>query len=135
MDFFGYNFNISFCQISYLSFYLNKISLGNFVNFVRTPDICFLVFAHIHQNFGRHTWSHSDFMIVVEPWLSKCPKVLHLWFILPAKLICNILFVSLMSDIRMDLWWHCESLCFLNLSNAVFQKHRWKTSAKEPNPQ
>ena len=35
------------------------------------PNICLLVFAHIchiGQNFGTPTWSHNNFMVIVEPW-------------------------------------------------------------------
>ena len=35
------------------------------------PNICLLVFAHIchiGQTFGTPTWSHNNFMVIVEPW-------------------------------------------------------------------
>ena len=56
-----------FCQISNISFYLNKNDIrkncqeNHLVKVVKgiAPDVCFLVFAHVRylrQNFGTCTW-------------------------------------------------------------------------------
>ena len=54
-----WNFNISFCQISNLSFYLSKIELRK--NFWDAWYVLFGIwFAHVcrvYQNIGTHAWS------------------------------------------------------------------------------
>ena len=52
---------------------------------------------------------------------TNCMKGIHSWIILSAKLVCNILFVFLISNIRTYSGLAMEFLCFLNLSNAIFQ--------------
>ena len=46
------------------------------------PNICLLVFAHIchiGQNFGTPTWSHNNFMVIVEPWSVITNKPRDFW--------------------------------------------------------
>ena len=90
-----------------------------------TPDICFLVFAHIchvGQNFSKCTWSrtYSDFIVIVEP----CGGDKNTW----RKHLCWSLFLKKLQTSRVHpvgLFYVCFSvnlIIHVNYINCFFRK-------------